>query len=158
MFTIDDVADSVTAIAELMRARPTVRFASLGQPVADFAAGLVGAERCTALPMVLVEQYPAALATFDVLFEPPTVSPQRRGRSQLRWLEASALGIPLVGDPETYPHAVPARDVGELTEQLLRLVDAAPLRSRVGETARRRLVAEHSMHVRAAAWTRALRR
>jgi GT2 family glycosyltransferase len=157
MITIDDIADSVTAIAELMRARPAVRFASLGQPVADLAAGPVGADRCTSLPMVLVEQYPAALATFDIVFEPPAVSPLRRGRSQLRWLEASALGTPLVGDPETYPNAIPARDVGELAEQLLRLVDDARLRTQVGETARRTVIAEHAMHVKAADWTRALR-
>jgi hypothetical protein len=105
---------------------------------------------------VLVEQYPAALSTFDIVFEPPTVSPQRRGRSQLRWLEASALGTPLVADPETYPHAVPARDVGELAQQLLRLVDDAPLRTRIGETARRTVMAEHTMHSAAAAWTHAL--
>jgi GT2 family glycosyltransferase len=154
--TVEDVADSVTAIAEVLRARPAVRFASLGQPVADLAANLVGADRCTALPMVLVEQYPAALSTFDIVFEPPTVSPQRRGRSQLRWLEASALGTPLVADPETYPHAVPARDVGELAQQLLRLVDDAPLRTRIGETARRTVMAEHTMHSAAAAWTHAL--
>ncbi|MDA0158908.1 glycosyltransferase [Solirubrobacter ginsenosidimutans] len=153
---IEDIAGSVTAIAELMRARPHVQFASLGQPVADLAANLVGADRCTGLPMVLVEQYPAALAAFDIVFEPPTVSPRRRGRSQLRWLEASALGTPLVADPETYPNAVPARDVDELAHQLLRLVDDAPLRTQIGETARRTVLAEHGMSAAAASWTRAL--
>ena len=133
-----------------------MRFASLGQPVADLAANLVGAARCTSLPMVLVEQYPAALATFDIAFEPPTVSPQRRGRSPLRWLEASALGTPLVADPETYPNAVPARDVDELAQQLLRLVDDAPLRARIGETARGTVMAEHTMSAAAADWARAL--
>jgi hypothetical protein len=147
---VEDIADSVAVVAEVLRARPAAQFASLGQPVAD----LVG---CTSLPMVLVEQYPAALATFDVVFEPPAVSPGRRGRSQLRWLETGALGIPLVADPETYPHAVPARDTDELGAQLLRLVDDAPLRAQIGEAARRTVLAEHSMSVAAAAWIRALR-
>ncbi|HEY6888291.1 MAG TPA: glycosyltransferase [Solirubrobacter sp.] len=154
--TVEDVAESVTAIAEVLRERPNVRFASLGQPVADLAANLVGADRCTALPMVLVEQYPAALSTFDILFEPPAVPPRRRGRSQLRWLEASALGTPLVGDPETYPNAVPARDADELAQQLLRLVDDASLRARIGETARRTVIAGHTMTSAAADWAHAL--
>ena len=125
--TVEDIADSVTAIAELMRARPAVRFASLGQPVADLAANLVGADRCTALPMVLVEQYPAALS--DVrhpLRAAGRLAPAPRTKP-LRWLEARALGTPLVADPETYPNAVPARDADELAQQLLRLVDDAPL-------------------------------
>ena len=130
---------------------------SLGQPVADLAAPLVGADRCRSLPMVLVEQYPAALAAFDIAFEPPTVSPRRRGRSQLRWLGAGALGTPLVADPETYPNAVPARDVDELAGQLLRLVDDPDSRAETAN-ARRTVSAEHSMRTAAADWTRALTR
>ena len=153
---MEDIAGSITAIAELMRARPQVRLVSLGQPVADLAGPLVGADRCRSLPMVLVEQYPAALAAFDIAFEPPTVSPRRRGRSQLRWLEASALATPLVADPETHPNAVPARDVDELAGHLLRLVDHPELRAELGDAARRTVIAEHSMSTAAASWTRAL--
>ncbi len=155
---VEDIAGSIAAIAELMRARPSVRLVSLGQPVADLAAQLVGADRCASLPMVLVEQYPAALAAFDIVFEPPSVSPRRRGRSQLRWLEAGALGTPLVADPQTYPNAIPARTVDELASQLLRLVDDPQLRRETGEAARRTVRAEHSMTTAAAAWTRALTR
>jgi GT2 family glycosyltransferase len=154
--TIEDIAPSITAIAELMRAREQVRFVSLGQPVADLAATHVDPSRCSSLPMVLTEQYPAALADFDIVFEPPTVSPPRRGRSQLRWLEAGALSIPLVADPETYPNAVPARNVDELAEHLLRLVDDAGLRAGSGEAALRAVLAEHSMSSAAKSWTRAL--
>ncbi len=150
--TVEDIAGSVAAIAEVMTARPEVRFASLGQPVAD----LIGGDRCSALPMVLVEQYPAALAAFDLMFEPPAVSPARQGRSQLRWLEAGALGIPLVADPETYPNAVPARDADELAHQLLRLVDDAALRAEIGEAARSTVLAEHTISAAAASWRRAL--
>jgi hypothetical protein len=151
--TPDDMRDALAAVAEVMHARPQVRLTSIGQPVAD----LLGTDRCTALPMVLVEQYPAALATFDIAFEPPTVSPRRRGRSQLRWLETGALGIPLVADPETYPNALPARDADELGQQLLRLVDDAALRAQTGEAARRAVLAGHSMEMRAADWATTLR-
>jgi hypothetical protein len=155
---LEEIAGSVAVIAEVLRARPSVRFASLGQPVADLVAQLAGPDRCAALPMVLVEQYPAALAGFDLLFEPPAPSPARRGRSQLRWLEAGALGIPLVADPETYPHAVPARTADELGHQLLRLVDDAALRALTAEAARRAVSAGHSMTAAAASWARALGR
>ncbi len=161
---VEDIADSVAAIAGLMRERPNVNLVSLGQPVAELAAGHVDPRRCAALGMVLVEQYPAALTMFDVVFEPPRVSPRRRGRSQLRWLETGALGTPLVADAETFPGiedgvtGLHARDAGELAEQLRRLVDDAALRARVGEAARRKIVAEHSMPAAATSWAHALGR
>ena len=65
--------------------------------------GAVAPERCLAIPGMLPEQVPAAMSIFDVAFDPAGMSAWRLGRSQLRWLEAGAWAIPLVGDPRIYP-------------------------------------------------------
>ena len=43
------------------------------------------------------------MSTFDVALAPSGNNNLFRGKSDLRWLEASALGIPVVGDPAVYP-------------------------------------------------------
>ena len=50
------------------------------------------------------------MSTFDVALAPSGNNNLFRGKSDLRWLEASALGIPVVGDPEVYPEHRGRRD------------------------------------------------
>jgi glycosyltransferase involved in cell wall biosynthesis len=71
-----------------------------------------------------------------------------RGKSDLRWLEASALKLPLVAHPDVYPEiedgvtGVHARTPAEVEAALLRLIDDAAMRERIG-TAAYAHVAEH---------------
>jgi len=161
--TPDEMRGWLTQIGGVLRARELTNFISVGAPHADelAASGAVAPERCLAIPPVLPEQYPAAVSLFDVGFDPMGRAPWRRARSQLRWLEAGAWGIPFVGDRRIYPaieHGVTgfhAADPPALAATLLRLVDDPELRARVGAAARARVRAEYSMAALAPQWLRA---
>ena len=43
------------------------------------------------------------MTLFDIAIAPSAENNLFRGKSDLRWLEASALGIPLVAHPDVYP-------------------------------------------------------
>jgi glycosyltransferase involved in cell wall biosynthesis len=91
------------AVAAVMDAHPQTRFMSVGVPAyAEPFAKRYGAARATGVPWAPLESYPAAMASFDIALAPATNSSLFRGKSDLRWLEASALGIPLVADPLVY--------------------------------------------------------
>ena len=71
------------------------------------------------------------MTLFDVAIAPSAENNQFRGKSDLRWLEASALGIPLVAHPDVYPDiedgvtGVHASTPDEVEAALLRLIDDA---------------------------------
>jgi glycosyltransferase involved in cell wall biosynthesis len=133
----------------VMDERPATRFMSVGVPgnATPFATRY-GAKRAIGLPWAPIESYPAAMASFDIALAPATNSAFFRGKSDLRWLEASALGIPLVADPVVYPAiedgvtGLHAATPAEARAAITALVDDAALRSRIG-TAARDYVREH---------------
>jgi glycosyltransferase involved in cell wall biosynthesis len=150
------------AIRNIMRARPQVRFVSVGYPAAAAFAQEFGPERAIAYPSAGIETYPASMTLFDLSFAPSAENNQFRGKSDLRWLEASGLGIPLVAHPDVYPDiedgvtGVHARTPDEAEAALLRLVDDREERERIGRTAHE-YVAEHRSFPRAAErWAEAL--
>ncbi|HWI06864.1 MAG TPA: glycosyltransferase [Solirubrobacteraceae bacterium] len=147
----------------VMDARPNTRFMSVG--VGGYAAPFAerfGAARAIGLPWALIETYPAAMANFDIALAPATNSAFFRGKSDLRWLEAGALGIALVGDPVVYPdieHGVTglhAADPAQAREAILALVDDPSLRRRIGEAARAHVRAHRSSAAVAPQWAAAL--
>jgi glycosyltransferase involved in cell wall biosynthesis len=151
------------AIEAVMDARPQTRFMTIGEPFANRLLERFGAERCIALPSAPMETYPAAMASFDIALAPAGRSTFYQGKSDLRWLESSALGIPLVADPNVYPEiedrvtgfhvATPA----DVERTLLELVDDAELRTRTGAQAHEHVAASRSMAVCAPAWADVLR-
>jgi Glycosyl transferases group 1 len=160
----DEMMPWLRQIAGLMQARDVTNFVSIGQRFADALAdsGTVAPERCLTIPGMLPEQYPAAMSIFDLAFDPAGRAPWRRGRSQLRWLEAGAWGIPLVGDPRVYSGiedgvtGFHAADPIATARAIMRLVDDPLLRRSVGERARQRVAERHSMEAVAPRWAQAL--
>ena len=150
------------AIRDVLRARPDTRFVSIGPRYADELAPEFGPERCLSIPFGQLETYPAAMANLDVAIAPAGASNFFRAKSDLRWLEASALGIPVVADPVVYPdveHGVTgfhAATPGEARDALLALVDDAALRNRVGTAAQTVVHATRRIEVAAEAWRVAL--
>jgi glycosyltransferase involved in cell wall biosynthesis len=146
----------------VMDARPQTRFMSVGVPgYASPFAERYGAERAVGLPWAPIEAYPAAMASFDIALAPATNNAFFRGKSDLRWLEASALGIPLVADPLLYPaiedgvtglHAATPADA---RAAMLALVDDAAMRVRIGEAARAYVREHRTSAAVAAQWTAA---
>ena len=83
---------------------PETRFVTIGEPFAgDFAEDASAPSAASRVPFAQLETYPAAMTMFDVALAPSARTTFFRGKSDLRWLEASALGIPLVADPGVYP-------------------------------------------------------
>lgn len=136
-------------VLRVMDTRPQTRFMSVGVPgYASPFAERYGAERAIGLPWAPIESYPAAMSSFDIALAPSTNSAFFRGKSDLRWLEASALGIPIVADPLLYPaieHGVTglhAASPAKARAAIEWLVDDPALRARIGAAARDR-VREH---------------
>src|SRR5918998_4000730 len=135
------------ALRAVLRARPEARFVSVGHPAAaEFVEEFPG--RAVAYPSSGIEVYPASMTLFDLSIAPSAENNQFRGKSDLRWLEASAIGIPLVAHPEVYPDiedgvtGVHARGLDEVEAALLRLIDQPQERERIGRTAHEH-VAQH---------------
>ncbi len=149
-------------IAAVMGARDRTRFVSIGAPFGGSFAARFGAERALCVPFLPLEAYPAVMTHFDVAVAPAGQGGFFKGKSDLRWLEASALGIPLVADPVVYPeiqHGVTgfrAETPAEARELLLELVDDETLRRRVGEAAREYVTAHRSAEVAARSWAAVL--
>jgi len=161
---VEELLPWLAQIAAVMRVRDVTNFVSIGQRCGDAIAqmGAVAPERCLAIPGMLPEQVPAAMSIFDLVFDAPGTKPWQLGRSQLRWLEASAWGIPLVGDPRIYPGiedgvtGFHASDPIEIARAVLRLIDDPFLRAAVGGRARRVVEERHTMEAVAPQWVRAL--
>jgi len=114
--------------------------------------------RTLSIPFTLIDTYPSAMTMFDVALAPAGKSAFFQGKSDLRWLEAAALGVPIVADPQTYPditHGVDgfhANSAAEVPELLRELVDDEELRTRVGANARKYVEEKRDMRVAVRQW------
>ena len=160
---IDAAAPWMRELIDVLRAVPRTRFVSVGEPFAEVVGRHVGQERCIAVPFTHLETYPAAMTLFDLALAPALDTTFFRGKSDLRWLEASALGIPVIADPLVYPevedgvtgfHATTAERAGRL---MRRLIGDKALRDRVGAAARAYVTEKRSAQAMGERWARALR-
>lgn len=127
--------------AGVMRMRPNTTFVSIGQGFAEaFAQHFPN--RAVAVPFAAIEQYPSAMTMMDIGLAPAGRGGWYRGKSDLRWLEAGALGIPLIASPVIYKQiehgetGFLAANPMEMAEHLVALVDDEKLRTEVGRKAR----------------------
>lgn len=143
-----------------MHERPATRFISVGRPFAELLEPAFP-DRVTTVPWAVIEQYPAAMTALDVALAPGGNSGFQRAKSDLRFLEAGALGIPLIAHPAIYRDIKPrvtgfhARSASEMKPLLLELVDDGELRTTVGENARRYIREHRTIQHAAQAWREA---
>jgi glycosyltransferase involved in cell wall biosynthesis len=149
------------ALRNVLRTRPETRFVSVGHAAAaEFMDEFPG--RAVAYPTAGIEVYPATMSLFDVSIAPSAENNQFRGKSDLRWLEASAVGIPLVAHPDVYPDiedgvtGVHASSVDEVEAALLRMVDDAAERERIGNAAHAHVAEHRRIEVMAQSWSEVL--
>jgi glycosyltransferase involved in cell wall biosynthesis len=151
------------AVANVLRARPQTRFATVGAPFAGELLDEFGPERVRSLPFASLEVYPASMSTFDIALAPSGNNNLFRGKSDLRWLEASALGIPVVGDPAVYAEiedgvtGMAAATEAEAEAAILALVDDEPHRRRLGAAARAYVTEHRRIEIAAQRWAEVLR-
>lgn len=148
-------------LANVMQANPNVNFVSIGQTFADGFKPHFGEERSVAVPWAAIEQYPSAMTMFDIALAPGGSGGWWRGKSDLRWLEAGALGIPIIANPEVYPEiedgvtGMLARNPEDVAEKLFGLIGDKRLREKVGEQAREFITENRSMKQVREQWVQA---
>ena len=129
---------------------------------------VIGAPECIAIakefvdgviqiPWSAFETYPASMMTCDVLLAPAGNTAWDRGKSDLRWLEASALGIPIICDSRRYPDAALKVDSAQAAAALLNDLLQNPAELPVmGTAARQTVLASRSFPLAAEQWAAAL--
>lgn len=147
------------SVGRVMEARPQTSFVTIGQNFADTLAQHFP-NRTISTPFTLIEQYPSAMTMFDIALGPAGKNNFFKGKSDLRFLEAGALGIPIIADPYVYPHiehgvtGFHAEEPEEVRELLLTLVDDEELRTRVGLNAKRYVEEKRDMKIASHQWGR----
>jgi glycosyltransferase involved in cell wall biosynthesis len=154
------VREAYVALGE----RDHTGFVSVGQNFAETFVPRYGHERAISVPWCAIEEYPAAMTLFDIALAPAATSGRARsffkGKSDLRWLEASALGIPVIAEPSVYRHiehgvtGFHASSPQEVLELLLRLVDDPSLRLEVGARAKQHVEEHRDIRVAVDQWAR----
>jgi glycosyltransferase involved in cell wall biosynthesis len=118
-----------------------VRFVSCGAQYADEIAEVLP-HKAISVPWTSIENYPYCIAAFDIAIAPSHDSKYFRSKSDLRWLEASAVGIPTIANPITYPYVedevtgLLATTGEEFEYQLDRLIGDKSLRETIGQNAK----------------------
>jgi glycosyltransferase involved in cell wall biosynthesis len=156
---INAVVPWLNAILPVMRDHPETCFVSIGQPgLAQPINELLGPDRAIGVPFAPLEAYPAAMCLGDIALAPAGNSGWYRGKSDLRWLEAGALGIPIVADPVVYPEitdgvngyqAVSPQVAADIVRML---IEDPEQRDKVGAAAREYVHKERSIDVAAQQW------
>ena len=152
-----------SAVRAVLRQRPQTRVMSVGYLFANDLVEEFGPERAIALPPSQIETYPSSMKLFDIAIAPSGENNVFRGKSDLRWLEASALKLPLVAHPELYPDVrdgetgLLARTSEEAEAALLKLVDDPELRRRVGAAAYDEVSSTRRIEVMADNWAEVIR-
>ena len=149
-------------VASVMRENDKVNFVSVGQTFARDLAATFGTERSLFVPFSPFDTYPASMTLFDIALAPAGDTSFYRGKSDLRWLEASAIGLPLIADPEVYPdvehgvtgfHAETPQEMGAILREL---IADEPLRRKVGAAAKAYVTEHRSAQVAAQQWAAVL--
>lgn len=131
----------VRQVEHLMEAEESIRFFCVGL---DFVKDMKreNQERAVHIPFVLMEVFPGVLCNFDIAIAPAGKSHFFRAKSDLRWLECGALGIPLVADPLVYPGIVDgktgmvATDAAQAKQALASMVVNKEWRLEIGANVR----------------------
>ena len=137
---LESVMRWLPAVERILDEHYNTRFISMGLAVANI---LRRPMQCVALPFVSIENFPSALTSFDIGIAPAGRGYFFAGKSDLRFLEAGALGIPLVADPFVYRDVVDqetgirAETVEEAYKALKQLVESAEDRRAIGERVRK---------------------
>lgn len=144
-------------VSQLLSENPTVAFASIGTRYAS-ALGARHPGQTLDIPWTSIENYPYALSNIDIIIAPTHDSKYYKAKSDLRWLEASAVGIPTVASPTVYKE-IEEEVTGLLAEtpdlayeHLEKLIDDPALRKDIGKQAQSYVKKHRDIRVAAKQW------
>ncbi len=149
-------------VIKLVNLYDDVGFASTGTNYAQVVAHHCGNDKALSIPWVSIENYPFSLTNFDIVIAPAHESKYFLSKSDLRWLEASALGIPVVADPRVYSEVVDgstgllASTPEEVGDQLMELIEDSNLRHDIGTRAQCHVVEKRDIAIMAKQWIKAI--
>jgi glycosyltransferase involved in cell wall biosynthesis len=156
---LEAVTRWLPAVGKILDEFPHTRFLSMGLTV---ASQLKRPKQAACLPFISIENFPAALTNFDLAIAPAGRGNFYAAKSDLRFLETGALGIPLVADPFVYgtsiEHGVTGllADTSEQVEtDLRRLIVNVEERQRISRAAREYVLSERSIENEVSQWENA---
>jgi glycosyltransferase involved in cell wall biosynthesis len=144
-------------VSSVLEAFSHTSFVSIGT---DYASALAQRypHRTISIPWVAVENLPHALSNIDIAIAPSHESKYHLSKSDLRWLEAGACGIPVVASPEIYPDikdGVTGKLVNEPSEvsgALTSLIMDNKARKSIGENAQKEIQTNRDISVTSDQW------
>lgn len=146
-------------VYEVMLMREKTTFISVGQNYAGaISHALQDESRAISVPWCQIEQYPSAMTMFDIAIAPAGPGSFFRGKSDLRWLEAGALGIPIIADPRVYDEiesgwtGFHADNPMGMAASLVRLIEDEELRTTVGRNAKEYILENRAFPKAADQW------
>lgn len=148
-------------VYKLLKLYDDLYFVTLGVPYADVLASEFPG-KALSVPGIAVENYPYALTNLDCFLAPSHESKYFSSKSDLRWLEGSAVGIPGVVDPRTYLEAqdgstaLLATTPAEAGDAIMELKEDKELRKRIGENAQEYVCTYRDMENMAGQWEEAI--
>ena len=152
---LEAVSAWLPAVEKILDEHEHTRFISMGLPVADM---LKRPKQCVSLPFVALENFPSALCNFDIAIAPAGRGGFYAAKSDLRFLETGALGIPLVADPFVYNDIIDtqtgllADDESSAYIALSQLVQNEGQRQRIGQAARDYVLSRRSLEGNIEQW------
>lgn len=160
----DDVVAWLPAIERLLAEDERVIFGTIGKRVAsELDPRFREQGRVFELPFVSIENYPGALCNFDLAIAPAGRNDFFKGKSDLRWLECGALGIPVVADPFVYDEVEEPRTgllastADEAYSALRRLIDHPAERQEIAANARQHVMERRTIEVMCEQWVNVFR-
>lgn len=125
------------------------------------AVGQFHPDRVVAIPWVSLENYPFVIGNFDISLAPGHESKYHLSKSDLRWLEASASNVPVIGDKRIY-HEIEDGETGfyaqteqEYFQKILYLADqkeGEERREKISSAAKAYVVENRNMETKCLHW------
>ena len=129
-------------ILDVMTTFNNTAFMSIGTNYGD-EISMAFPDRSISVPWTNIENYPYALRAIDIGIAPSHDSKYFRSKSDLRWIEGAAVGLPMVVNPITYPEVedrvtgMVANDSEEFEAKISELVMNADLRNEIAQNAKK---------------------
>lgn len=145
----------------VMQHHENVNFVSIGERYADAFREVHGKERALSVPFAAIEQYPSAMTLLDIALAPAGQNRFFRGKSDLRWIEAGALGIPVIADAALYSDikqgetGFKASNAEQMLEFLYALINSPDLRKEIGANAKAYVTEHRTIQTLKRNWERA---